>query len=154
MPGFIISPKYANIRRLVLPISVDGSFLNRGYYRIKLDSYRSNQKYTLYKSVYLIRFDLEDVPPDRLFRVLKFCFEEIFFIVANNSLTERGFNTIRLAVTANTLKNEINLKHVPLNREGAKKLLNEIQRTIQSNENLAVDKSLRIYFINTKVTKS
>jgi len=143
--------KYKNIRRLVRPIYLGTTFLDRGFYNIKLKNNKVNTKFTIYRSEYCIKFSLEEVPPHKILKVLLYCFQEIFFIIQNNKLSESGSDGIRIVLEANSLKNPINLRSVNLSKNGAEILIEEIAKTVQSNESLLIDETLKVTFISSKI---
>ncbi len=143
--------KYKSIRRLNRSICISNTYLDRGFYKIKLKNTKVNSKFTIYRSEYCIKFSLEEVPPHKLLKVLLYCFQEIFFIIQNNKITESGGDGIRIILEARSLKNPINLRSVNLSKSGAQMLIDEIAKTVQSNESLLIDETLKVTFVSTKI---
>jgi hypothetical protein len=144
--------RFKNLKRLRKPIRVSNqAFLDRGYYKIRLKRYRSNTNFSVFISDYIVRFNLEDVPGEYLFRALLFCFLDIFFILKHNSITDQGLSQVRVVLSAPSLKNNINLKNIALTKAGAGVLLDEIEKTSQSNEHFLLDDDLEVKFISTKI---
>jgi len=150
--GFILHERFLNLKRLVLPINVNDNWLDRAYYKIRLQNNRisTGRNFNVCLSNYEIQLNFENVPPYKFLKTLKFVFSEVFFIIANNSSVSVGTQHIRLALTAESLKTPINLQSVELNDIGVKVLLSEIERTVQSNENILIDDTLKIFFCSCK----
>jgi len=78
---------------------------------------------------------------------------EIFFILNNNKNFKIGKFKRRLVISAKSLKSPINLKSVSLNKHGVNILLNEIEKTLQSNDSLILDDSIELFVCSCKVAK-
>jgi hypothetical protein len=149
---FPAQPFRRGLRRLRLPVRVGSTrFLDRGYYKIRLRRYRSNTAFSVYISDYQVKFNLSIVPGELLFRALLFCFVDIFFILKHNSVTEQGSSGVRVVLSAPSLKNNINLKNIELTESGARVLVDELEKTAQSNESFLLDDDLEVKFISTKI---
>jgi hypothetical protein len=149
-----VHPRY-NIQALTLPIKVDGDWLDRGFYSIRLKGYTSNAKNSrlrVFGVEYDLRLNLHHVPPHSVMRAFKFVMYEVFFIMKHNQYVEVGGDHLRLVLISDQLKEgALNLRHVELNKDGADMFIREVERTMQSHETLLMDKDLRIYFASTKV---
>ena len=149
--GFIQPTQY-DITPLSGPVPVGHlEFVDRGFYKIKLVNQKSTESRNVIKSEYKIVFNLQHVPANKFLNVLKHCFTEIFYLIKYNPVVGQGTLFTRICFESECLKGKtLNLKAVPLNREGAKMVLFEIDKVLQSNENFLIDKDLYIRFISVK----
>lgn len=148
--GFLFPQEYANIERLIGPVAIDNiNYLDRGFYKIKLNNVKTSDH--VIRSEYEIIFNLSAVPGVKFLKVLIHCFEEIFYLIKHNPHVGQGSLFTRIAISSDTLKGKtLNLRAVELNRNGAKMLINEIEKVLQSNDNFFLDKQLYVRFISVK----
>jgi len=143
--------KVSSIKKLSRSVYISNNFLDRGFYKIKLSNHISNSKFTVYKSDYVVKFFLEDIPPHKLIKVLLHCFIEIFYLLSNNTAVKIGSNGVRVVIESDSLKTPINLRSIKPTKNGAKILIEEIEKTMQSNDTFLISDSLKITFISTAI---
>jgi hypothetical protein len=150
-----IHPMYKDIKPLNTPVKVTGDWLDRGYYSIRLKSYRprfKNFTTEVFGIDYDIRLNLHHVPPHKIMKAFRFVIYEIFYIMRHNKYVEAGPDNVRLVLISDQLKEgHLNLKSIELNRDGADIFIEEIERTRQSHETLLLDRNLQFFFCSTKV---
>src|SRR5271154_2635829 len=90
-------------------ISVDNNWLERAYYLIKLNGSQQSEKFIIKKSEYLVKFKLDHLPLECVFKALKNSLEEIFFIVKHNLQDRVHPERVRVVIIAPSLREPINL---------------------------------------------
>lgn len=151
--GFILHPNFHNLMTLTLPISLGHAWLDRKYYKIRLinSAASSGHLVSCNRQEYEVKLNFNGLVPMFLHdRTLNFVFREIFFIITHNSLVPHGNRLMRLSLVADSLKEPANLAGTFLDEDSIRLLLDKIKALQQSNEDLLVDESLRIYFNSCK----
>jgi hypothetical protein len=155
--GFILHPDYRYLQKLTKPIVVTGEWFNRKLYSIRLKEHSASSKFNrfrIFTAGYDIRLHLQNVPPEFVLKALKFCFHEIFYIIAHNTYVEAGTQYVRVVFKSDCLKGgSLNLRHIGLDKNGAQMLLDEIERTVQSKDSLLTDENLELIFCSSKITQ-
>lgn len=151
--GFILHPDFHGLMALTLPIRVGHDWLDRKYYSIRLLNSAGTRGQFVHcnRQEYEIKLNFKGKIPMFLHdRTLDYVFREIFYILINNSQVSRGNKLMRLSLVADSLKDSVNLESTFLDDDSMRLLLNKIKALQQSNEELLVDESLRIYFNSCK----
>lgn len=154
--GFILHPDFHNLTTLTLPITVGYDWLDRKYYSIRLINSAASRGFFVEcnRQEYEIKLNFTGKVPIFLHdRTLDFVFKEIFFIITNNSRVPHGDRMMRLSLTADSLKEPVNLESSYLDVDSMRLLLDKIKALQQSNEELLSDESLRLYFNSCKFNR-
>lgn len=154
--GFILHPNFHGLMALTLPVRVGYNWFDRKYYKIRLiNSAASRGQFVLCnKQEYEIKLNFNGKVPMFLHdKTLEFIFKEIFFIITNNSRVKHGNNLMRLSLLADSLKEPVNIESTLINSDSMRLLLEKIRALQQSNEDLLIDESLRIYFNSCKFNR-
>jgi len=137
-------------RSLANPLKLKvGKWLKRPYYSIRLREKNIDglHYFGTFKVAYEVKFQLKTVPYEKILKVLRLCLKEIFYIVQSNIVIPVKAKEIRIVFNAPSLKSPINFKPVNLAIDGVDQMLSEIERNIQSNDNLLLDDLLEITFV-------
>src|SRR5882724_9069923 len=142
----------SRLQALELPVSVNHNWLNRQFYSISLqqNTFIEYSDLRVCNSYYLVKLYYANVLIHKHLQVLKFIFEEVFFIMQYNDVTVQGQENVRIVLTADSLISNINLKAGKFNSDSVNRMLTEIVKTLQSNEELLTDSSLSIMFCSCK----
>jgi len=142
----------SRLQALELPVSVNHNWFNRQFYSISLqqNTFIEDSDLRVCNSYYLVKLHYNNVPIHKHLQVLKFIFEEVFFIMQYNDVTVQGQENVRIVLTADSLISNINLKAGKFNSDSVNRMLTEIVKTLQSNEELLMDSSLSIMFCSCK----
>jgi hypothetical protein len=133
------------------PIRVDHHWLHRPYFSIRLSSQNSNafDLFGVRESNYSIVFNLQNVHFNQLLAVFEKILREIVAIGANNVLAPIGRTHARLVLESEKLNKAVNFRALDIDNpeETIQQLLDEVEKVLQSNEDLFFDEGLKVSFL-------
>jgi hypothetical protein len=126
------------------------AWLTRPYYRIKLN--RANQQgagfFGATSAEYLLDFNFAAIPSEHHELVLQLVFADILDLCLRNSVVQLGHNFCRVVISSSSLNTAANFRRLELSNriEVFNTLAREINKLLQSHENLLLSSDLKIYF--------
>src|SRR6266480_6137459 len=141
------------IENLPEPIRIENNWIDRHFYKIKLDSHEHLSPFCIYKTQYSIRFrNLNQYEKDhvKFFRAIKWVFYDFIYNIVNNSVVGRGDLARHINLDSIWLKNSINFQlSNNLNKNSMNSFLNEIVKIVQSNQDVFLISPFTIVFTSS-----